>query len=156
MSEILLAEKLGEYLTKKNIRIAVAESCTGGLLGHLITNVPGASKYFIGGIVAYDNSVKMNLLGVRRETLETYGAVSEQCAIEMAIGVKKLLNSDVSIGITGIAGPTGGSSVKPIGLVYMAVASEKVYSRKYNFSGDRVSIKLQAVENAMRFLMEVI
>ena len=103
--------------------IGVAESCTGGFLASLFTSLAGASEYFYGGIVSYDNSVKMNILGVSEEVLDTYGAVSQECAEQMATGAKKALGTDYAIATTGIAGPTGGSEAKPVGTVWMAVAT---------------------------------
>ncbi len=152
----MIEEKLGEILLRKNLKIAVAESCSGGLIGHRITNIPGASRYFLGDIVAYDNEVKINVLGVPREVIVKYGAVSEECAKYMAEGVKKLLGADISVATTGIAGPTGGTEKKPVGLVYMAVSYRTVKVRKYLFKGNRLEIKNQTAENAMKFVAEVL
>jgi len=152
----MIEKELGEILTGKNLKIAVAESCSGGLIGHRITNVPGASRYFLGDVVAYDNEVKINLLGVPREVIIKHGAVSEECARYMAEGVRKLLGADVSVATTGIAGPTGGTKEKPVGLVYMAVSYKTVEVRKYLFKGSRLEIKNQTAENAMKFVVEVL
>ncbi|MBO8131762.1 MAG: CinA family nicotinamide mononucleotide deamidase-related protein [Candidatus Marinimicrobia bacterium] len=116
---------IGKLLRNKNKTIAVAESCTGGLVGDRITTVPGSSDYYIGGIISYSNEVKIRQLGVKRTFIEKYGAVSEEVAIEMARGVKKVLGSDIGISTTGIAGPTGGSEKKPVGTVYVGYSDFK-------------------------------
>ncbi|TCK05266.1 CinA family protein [Phorcysia thermohydrogeniphila] len=114
--------KLKELLTEKGLKLSTAESCTGGLVAARIVNVPGSSAYFMGGVVAYDNTVKMKVLNVSPETLLKYGAVSEQTAREMVIGVKKLLGTECAISTTGIAGPSGGTPEKPVGLTYIGVS----------------------------------
>jgi len=122
--------------------LAIAESCTGGLVSSLITNVSGSSKYFKGGIVAYSNDIKVSMLGVSKETIKKHGAVSRQAAQEMAKGIREVLASDVGAAITGIAGPKGGTKEKPVGLAYMAVAtSRKVKTKKVLFKGTRLEIK---------------
>ena len=144
-------EKIGEILKKRGLKIAVAESCTGGLVGSKITDVPGASSYFLGGVIAYSNEIKMNILGVKKETLENFGAVSEECAREMAIGVSRLFKSDVAIATTGIAGPSGGSKDKPVGLVYIGVKiGEEIEVRKYVFKGKRTEIKEKIANRAIQ------
>jgi len=143
-------EKIGETLRKRGLKLAVAESCTGGLVGSKITDVPGASSYFLGGVIAYSNDIKMNILGVKRETLENFGAVSKECAKEMAIGVSDLFKADVAIATTGIAGPTGGSKDKPVGLVYIAIKSgNEINVQKYVFDGDRKDIKEKIANKAL-------
>ena len=138
---------------QKHKTIAIAESCTGGLLGHLITQTPGCSDYFLGGVISYDNRIKRSLLGVSQSTLKRFGAVSPQAAREMAQGVCKRFRADIGIGITGIAGPDGGSQEKPIGLVYIALASgKKTTVKKFRFRGGRSRVKQQAAEKALRFL----
>ena len=114
--------ELKELMLKKGLKLATAESCTGGMVAARIVNVPGSSEYFMGGVVAYDNSVKMKVLGVKAETLLKYGAVSEETAREMALGVKELLGTECGISTTGIAGPTGGTPEKPEGLTYIGVS----------------------------------
>jgi len=114
--------KLKELLTKRGLKLSTAESCTGGLVAARIVNVPGSSAYFMGGVVAYDNTVKMKVLNVSPETLLKYGAVSEQTAKEMVIGVKELLGTECAISTTGIAGPSGGTPEKPVGLTYIGVS----------------------------------
>lgn len=134
-----LASVIGDLLRAAGQTLSVAESCTGGGLGRMITAVPGSSSYFLGGIISYDNSVKVNLLGVSSLTLETDGAVSSTVAGQMAAGVKKYLGTDWGLSITGIAGPGGGSDEKPVGLVYIGVAGpqESVASRAYRFGSLR-------------------
>ncbi len=133
--------------------LATAESCTGGLLGKLITDQPGSSDFFRGGVIAYSNRSKIRLLGVREETLTGNGAVSAETAREMARGARDVLESSVGVGITGVAGPGGGSSGKPVGLVYIALAGpdgENV--ERYIFSGSRGEIRLQAARKALDLL----
>ena len=142
--------EIGKILVENGLKLATAESCTGGLLGDEITNVPGASKYYLGGVIAYSNDMKMKVLNVKKETLENHGAVSRECAEEMARGVAKLFNADVAIATTGIAGPQGGSKEKPVGLVYIAYyifGSVDVEARK--FKGSRIEIKRKIVEHAL-------
>lgn len=117
-----LEEDLVRRLEEASLTLGVAESCTGGLLGHSVTSVPGSSRVFLGGIVAYDNSVKTRVVGVKEETIRRWGAVSPQVALEMAQGARKALGSDLGVGITGIAGPGGGSREKPVGTSYIAVS----------------------------------
>jgi nicotinamide-nucleotide amidase len=118
-----LEQTLGRLLTVRNLWIAAAESCTGGLVSHRITSVPGSSAYFRGAVVAYDNAVKESLLGVQRATLERYGAVSAETALEMAYGACRVLRADMGLSVTGIAGPTGATPTKPVGLAYIALAA---------------------------------
>jgi nicotinamide-nucleotide amidase len=117
-----LCEEIVSILKEKNLTLSCAESCTGGLIAKSITDVSGCSSVFYGGVVSYDNSVKMNILGVKAETLITYGAVSHETAREMAQGVKSALKTDIGISTTGIAGPGGGTAKKPVGTVYIGIA----------------------------------
>ncbi|MBQ9691740.1 MAG: competence/damage-inducible protein A [Clostridia bacterium] len=145
-----LAEAVVKAYREKGKTLAVAESCTGGLIAKRITDVSGSSEMFGYGAVTYANEAKNKLLGVRWETLEAYGAVSEQTAMEMAAGVRALSGADVGIATTGIAGPGGGTATKPVGLVYMGVASEKgVRALKFNFNGDRDRVRILASGNAL-------
>ncbi len=136
--EETLEQAVSRILKQKCYTIAVAESCTGGMISHLITSVPGSSAFFKGSVVAYDNSIKTDLLGVKKETLNKYGAVSKETAIEMAQGALRLFNCDFSLATTGIAGPDGGTPEKPVGIVWIAVASkEKTESASFHFIHDR-------------------
>lgn len=117
-----LEVELKELLLERQLRVSTAESCTGGMVAARIVNVPGSSKYFMGGVVAYDESVKMKVLNVSPETLLKFGAVSGETAREMVLGVKKLINTECAISTTGIAGPTGATSEKPLGLTYIGIS----------------------------------
>lgn len=145
-----LEEVIGYLLYMRKKTIAVAESCTGGLISHRLTNVPGSSNYFLGSVVAYSDKIKRERLGVKKTTLEKHGAVSEKAVEEMAKGAKKLTRSDFGLGITGIAGPTGATKEKPIGLVYIALAyKDKVVTREFKFRGEREVIKAKAANVAL-------
>lgn len=136
---------VGNLLLEKNLSISVAESCTGGLIGHRLTSVPGSSSYFHGGVVVYSNQSKVDLLRVDPRTLETYGAVSERTVEEMARGVKDRIKTDLGLAVTGIAGPDGGTRQKPVGTVHVGLAArEKTFSREYRFWGNRVQVKLNS------------
>ncbi|MCS7286948.1 MAG: CinA family protein [Anaerolineae bacterium] len=151
----MLEKEAGELLRKLGLTLAVAESCTGGLLAHRITNVPGSSRYFIGGVVAYSNQVKSALLQVSEETLNTKGAVSEETAIQMARGVRELLKTDIGIGITGIAGPGGGTPTKPVGLVYVALsAPDYEECLQLKWEGHRIQNKRLSTEAALELLIK--
>ena len=148
------AHSLVKLLCEKNKTIATAESCTGGLVSGSITAVPGSSKVFGFGVCTYANEAKMKLLGVKEETLKEFGAVSEQTAMEMADGVRKLSGSDIALSLTGIAGPGGGTDEKPVGLVYLGVSvGEKLYAKKMllgqHATRDREYIRKLAVKNAL-------
>ncbi len=152
-----LEEAVIKRLEEKSFSIATAESCTGGLIAGKIVDYPGASKVFIDGVVSYSNESKVKRLGVRKETLEKYGAVSEQTAKEMAEGVVKALGADVGISSTGVAGPDGGTEEKPVGLVYIAVCVEGVTTvRKLNLKGERNRIRGRVVTEALNLALEVI
>jgi nicotinamide-nucleotide amidase len=148
-----LEEVIGKHLEKTGQTLAVAESCTGGYLGHRITNVPGSSAYFLQGIIAYNNQAKIDFLGIPQEKIEKYGAVSAQVARAMATGIRKRANADYGLSITGIAGPSGGTEDKPVGLVYTALAAENKVSVKKNlFLGDRNAIKFQSSQRVLDML----
>jgi PncC family amidohydrolase len=134
--------------------LAVAESCTGGWLGRDITSVPGASASFWGGVIAYDNSAKQNLLAVSPGTLADHGAVSEETAAEMAEGVAALSEATWSVAVTGLAGPSGGTPEKPVGTVCIAVAGPVRLSRTYRLRGDRETVRATAVARAFGLLLE--
>ena len=147
---------LVSFLREKNIKISTAESCTGGLLSKYITDQPGASEIFECGVVSYSGKIKNKLLSVSEETLSAYGEVSDETAREMAVGVRALAQSDLSVGITGIAGPGGGSEAKPVGLVYFAVSyRDEVRSVRLELFdlGDRSKIREATVECVLRFIL---
>ena len=149
-----LAIVLGKKLLEQHKTLAFAESCTGGLASSLVTDVAGSSEYLIGSAVTYTNEAKHKLLEVQETTLTNYGAVSEQTACEMAQGVRKLFGSDFGVGITGNAGP-GGSEGKPVGLVYIAVATgEEVYCKEYLFTADRIENKLRIALTAISMVID--
>lgn len=134
------------------LKLAVAESCTGGLVGERITNIPGSSDIFLGGIIAYDNAVKRDALGVSAQALERNGAVSEEVALEMAAGVKKKLKADVGISVTGIAGPGGGTPEKPVGLTWIVVDVTHAKARRFHLIGDRAEIRQRAAQAALEMV----
>lgn len=152
-----MEEELVEILTKKQYKITTAESCTGGLVAATIVNVSGASEVFQAGFVTYANEAKEKELGVKSETLQTYGAVSEKTAKEMAIGCAAHAKAQIGISTTGIAGPGGGTAEKPVGLVYIGCAvRSNVYVEKNVFSGDRQQVRRQAADRAIGFALECI
>lgn len=145
-----LEQVVGDGLRQRGMTLAVAESCTGGLLSKRITDVPGCSDYYLGGVCSYANEVKMNLLGVKKETLDTLGAVSPEVAEQMAEGVAKALGADVGVGITGVAGPGGGTEEKPVGLVYISVwCKGQHFTRKMKAANGRDRIRMQAASTAL-------
>ncbi|HEY3378971.1 MAG TPA: competence/damage-inducible protein A [Armatimonadota bacterium] len=158
IDEETLEEVVGKLLRDAEMTLAVAESCTGGLLGGRITGVPGSSDFFQGGIISYSNTVKQRLLHVAPATLAAHGAVSAATAREMAEGVVKATGAAIGISITGVAGPGGGSDEKPVGLVYLAVAVGDNPARAfpYNFGGDRATIRHRAVQEALVLLRDVL
>lgn len=144
---------LGRLLIKKGLTISTAESCTGGMLSAQLTAVPGSSEYFLGSVVAYSNDVKTNVLGIPRDLILEYGAVSSEVAASMAQQVSKLTGSSIGIGITGIAGPGGGTQDKPVGLVYIALYAPNInWCKSYNFAGDRESIRIRSIITAQNLL----
>jgi len=145
-----LEEVLGKLLQNKKKTISVAESCTGGLIGAKFTNVSGSSNYFINGVITYSNEAKIELLKIPKEIIEKYGAVSEQVAILLAEGVKKISNTDYGLSATGIAGPKGGTEEKPVGLVYIGLAHENdSFAQKFVFGGDRQAIRERTAQAAL-------
>ena len=148
-----LNEKVVKMLAERKMTVSAAESCTGGLFAALITNVSGASEVLNESFVTYANSAKMKYLGVKGETLEKHGAVSYETAFEMAEGLRKNTGADVTVGITGIAGPTGGTKEKPVGLVYMGITiNNKTIVKKYIFNGDRQQIRNRACKTLLNDL----
>ena len=157
MSDGKLLNKVFTLLKSQNLTVSTAESCTGGLIAHTLTNVSGSSKYFDSGVVSYSNAAKMRLLNVSEGTLEKYGAVSKETAEEMARGVRISSGTDVGISTTGIAGPTGETKEKPIGLVYISVSTkEKTIVKKFNFSGNRLENKESICNAALSLFIETL
>lgn len=141
---------VSEKLRNRRMTIATAESCTGGMLGAVLTQEPGSSEFFLGGVVSYSNTLKEKFLGVKPHTLEGFGAVSAETALEMAAGIREYANSDLGVSITGIAGPGGGSQDKPVGLVYIGLATPKgIEANKFQFHGGRDSIRQLSVQAAL-------
>lgn len=148
-----LEKKILQKFIKEKKTLAVAESCTGGLLTHLLTNVPGASKYFLLSIIAYANKTKTKILNIPLSLIKKYGSVSEPTASAMARRVRKILNADYGLSITGIAGPSGATGHKPVGLVFIALSTKnKTLVKKFIFKGSRLSIKKQAAQTALKML----
>ncbi len=159
MQELLEVE-IGPLLVNRHCKLVVAESCTGGLISHRITNVAGSSEYYIGGVCAYAYEAKRSLLGVKAETLEKFGAVSRETVLEMSIGVRKLFSQEIplenliGISISGIAGPGGGLPGKPVGLVWISLSSEKgTWAWQKVFDGDRIMNKELSSDYALTLLL---
>ena len=152
---LLLEQRIRDRLAPEGRTVATAESCSGGLIAHRLTNVPGSSDVFAGGVVAYSNAIKAAILGVAEAVLETHGAVSEPVARQMAEGVRTQMGTDLGVGVTGIAGPNGGTPEKPVGLVFIAVADDDgTVVRKNLFKGTRLAVKEQTAEQALAMLWE--
>ncbi len=151
-----LPQDVGHYLRSQCWTIATAESCTGGLIGHLLTEIAGSSDYYIGGMVAYSNAVKHVYLGVPEAILQFEGAVSEATARAMAEGVRRAMGSDIGLAVTGIAGPGGATPAKPVGLVYIAISTpQTTFCRRYQFGGDRSAVKQQSALAALRMVLDL-
>ncbi len=152
-----LPELAGNLLKKNNKSLSIAESCTGGLIGKRVTEIPGSSAYFMGGMVVYSNKAKIRQLNINRDTLATYGAVSSQTAEEMVENVRNIFSSDYAISVTGIAGPGGGSTEKPVGLVYIGVSNgKKNYIYKLNLPGNRQRIRWMSSQYALFYLYNIL
>ena len=150
-------QNLVELLKAEKLTIATAESCTGGLIAKLITDIPGSSDVFIGGVVSYSNQMKMNWLGVKQETLDSFGAVSENTVSEMLDGILKQTGSDLGIAVSGIAGPSGGTLEKPVGTVYIGVAfhdQKKII--KCFFEGSREDVRMASAEKGAEMIGKII
>ncbi|MDK1118724.1 MAG: CinA family protein, partial [Anaerolineae bacterium] len=146
---------LGQLLREKGLQLATAESCTGGLIADRITNIPGSSEYFRGGVVAYAYEAKVALLGVSWDTLREYGAVSEETVIEMARGARMALGSDIAVSVSGIAGPDGGLPDKPVGTTWIGLSStDGDMAQKFVGEGDRLQIKSSSAEAALYFVVD--
>ncbi len=152
-----LKSRLLDALKAQGKTLATAESCTGGLLGKRLTDLPGSSAAYVGGVISYSNGVKEKLLGVSHSNLEMYGAVSEPVARQMCEGVRARLGADFGVGITGIAGPASDDTKKPVGLVYIAVTDgERTACDECHFSGTREQIRTQSAEHAMEMLLNLL
>jgi nicotinamide-nucleotide amidase len=153
-----LEENLGKLLKKHGKTLSTAESCTGGYIAHLITSIAGSSEYFTGSVVAYDNTIKTSLLGVQEDTIIQHGAVSEETVSEMAEGVKEKFRTDYSIAVSGVAGPGGGSDLKPVGTIWIAISGpEQHFTKKYLFGNHRQrNIRVAALTalNQLRLMIE--
>lgn len=154
------ASQVIEILAARNHKISFAESCTGGLLSALFTEIPGSSKAFDRGLITYSNKAKVEMLGVNEKVLAKYGAVSSQTAKEMAIGVIKNSDAGLSVSITGIAGPDGGSKEKPVGLVYICLAKKsgneiRTLCRKFNFAGNRSQVRMSTLSCVLEMLKSI-
>ncbi len=151
-----LAKTIVQSGSEKNATISTAESCTGGMIASIITSVSGSSMVFLGGAVTYSNELKENLLGVSHGTLRTYGAVSSQVSLEMVKGIKRLTDAEYNIAVTGIAGPSGGTPEKPVGLVYIAFSgpNNTEFVRQFQFQGDRERVRFETAKEALGLLHE--
>jgi PncC family amidohydrolase len=150
-----IEEKIGGMLKEKGLTIAVAESCTGGLISGRITNISGASAYFLAGFITYSNKAKTSFLSVPEEVITRYGAVSFETAKLMAEGAKNAAGADIGVSVTGIAGPTGGTFEKPVGTVFIGLATgEGIYVRNFLFTGNRLEIKRETSEAALTFIAD--
>jgi PncC family amidohydrolase len=153
MNDNLPQTKLGKLLNQLGLTLAVAESCTGGLVGHLITNIPGSSAYFKGGIIAYAYESKIRVLGVNHETLERFGAVSQETVLEMAQGVRQLFQTDIGLSVSGIAGPDGGIPEKPVGLTWIGLWAEDFQqAESFHWQGDRLQVKEQSANQVLKMV----
>jgi len=150
-----LAQDIVNLLCRKGLTLGVVESATGGLISHLVTNVPGSSNYYLGSITSYSNQAKIKIVGVSEDSINRYGAVSPQVAEEMARGGRKVLNADICVADTGIAGPTGATSEKPVGLFYIGLSHKNgTFNRKHTFTGSREENKHRAAEAALSWVKE--
>jgi len=147
--------RVGKHLQERKLKLALAESCTGGLVSSRITDIPGSSEYFWGGVVAYAYEAKVALLGVSWDTLNSRGAVSRETVLEMARGARQVLSTDIAASVSGIAGPGGGTVEKPVGTTWIGfVADQGEWAQLYHFSGDRFQIKSAAADAALQILLD--
>ncbi len=160
MPDEAIEVKVGEWLRTRGLKLVMAESCTGGLIGHRVTNVPGSSDYYLGSITAYAYQAKERLLGVRQDTLQAFGAVSRETVLEMAQGARKALSADfpiervVGVAVSGIAGPGGGTPTKPVGLVWIGLSAPNGdWAWEFHFPGDRLAVKQQTAQMALERLL---
>lgn len=148
---------IGKLLSSKKKTLAIAESCSGGGLSNILTNIPGSSTYFLGAVVAYSNQAKMNVLNIPEKIIQEDGAVSKNCAVSMAQNVRSLLHSDIGLSVTGVAGPSGGSMQKPVGTVFIAISNGgKSVCKMFKFEGDRLDIKQKSIQAALKMVKEFI
>ena len=152
---VALAARVGQDCLAVGANLATVESCTGGLIGHLLTETPGSSAYYIGGFVTYSDAAKRTMVGVPAEVLEAHGAVSAQVARAMATGCRERTGADIGVSVTGIAGPDGGSSAKPVGLTYVAVADAAgIEVRRFTWTGSRADNKRASAQAALELVLE--
>lgn len=155
MNDMRIEEQVGALLRRSGLRLAVAESCTGGLISHMLTNVAGSSTYFVGGVISYAYETKVRLLEVKWETLEKHGAVSDKTVMEMAYGVRSAMAADIGLAVSGIAGPSGGTPEKPVGTVWIGLSSpHHEDAQHFLFQGDRLAIKEQSAQAALKMMVE--
>lgn len=152
-----LAQQLGEYLKQSGIKVATAESCTGGWIAKLITDIPGSSRWYEGSVVCYSNEAKHSLLGVPMETIDKYGAVSSDTVLSMINGLFERTLAELAVSVSGIAGPDGGTDQKPVGTVWIGYGKrgENAFAREFHFEGNRESIRLQSVEACLKLLIDL-
>ena len=153
-----LAEQLGQCMQAKGLKLASAESCTGGWLAKIITDIPGSSAWFTGAVVSYSNEAKQSLLGVDAATLDEFGAVSGETVLEMSDGLFEHTDADVAISVSGIAGPDGGSDDKPVGLVWLSWGkrNKSVFANPFNFEGNREEVRKQSIKQALNNLLDLL
>lgn len=150
-------EKLIKNFSEQNLKISIAESCTGGFISHMFTNISGASKVFERGIVCYSNQAKIDLLNVGHKSLEIHGAVSENVVKQLAYNIRTLSNVNIGIGISGIAGPTGGTPEKPVGTVYIGFSTkEETHANRFDFNADRIMFKKLVLEKIIEYLEQAV
>lgn len=155
--QLPLETQIGDLLRQKGWKLATAESCTGGLLGHRITDIPGSSDYYLGGVVAYAYEAKVTVLGVSWETLQKHGAVSRETVLEMAQGARTLLGADIAISISGIAGPGGATPDKPVGTTWFGLSTaEGEWARVHRFRGGRAQNKAASTQAALQFILDAL
>ncbi len=155
MPQPSLESQIGALLTERKLTLATAESCTGGLVSHRLTNVPGSSAYFVGGVVAYAYDAKERLLGVHHNTLYDYGAVSKETAVEMARGARRVFSADIGVAVTGIAGPGGGLPNKPVGLAWIALSTwEDETAHQFIWDKDREENKALSADAALQMVLD--
>ncbi len=152
-----LAEELGVCMKDKGVKLASAESCTGGWLAKIITDIPGSSEWFTGSVVCYSNESKTSLLGVQENTLTDFGAVSGDTVMEMVDGLFDRTNADIAVGVSGIAGPDGGTDDKPVGLVWLSWGKrgKSIFVKPYNFEGDREAVRKQSISQILKNLLDL-